>query len=60
GLTGRTLGDFDPDGLVEVAGARWRATSHREAGLVEGTEVVVTGIDGLYLEVDRMVTDRET
>lgn len=60
GLTGRALGDFDPDGLVEVAGARWRATSHREAGLVEGTEVVVTGIDGLYLEVDQTVTDRET
>ena len=60
GLTGRALGDFDPDGLVEVGGARWRATSHREAGLVEGTEVVVTGVDGLYLEVDSTVTDRET
>jgi len=60
GLTGRALGDFDPDGLVEVGGARWRATSHLEAGLVEGTEVVVTGVDGLYLEVDSTVTDRET
>jgi membrane-bound serine protease (ClpP class) len=60
GLTGKALGVFDPDGLVEVAGARWRATSHREAGLVEGTEVVVTGVDGLYLEVARTITDRET
>ncbi|MGH8946909.1 MAG: NfeD family protein [Acidimicrobiia bacterium] len=51
GLTGKALGDFDPDGLVEVDGGRWRATAHREAGLVEGSEVVVTGVDGLYLEV---------
>jgi membrane-bound ClpP family serine protease len=60
GLTGRALGEFAPDGLVEVGGARWRATTHREAGLVEGSEVVVTGVDGLYLEVDRKVTERET
>lgn len=60
GLTGKALGEFDPEGLVEVAGARWRATSHREAGLEAGTEVVVTGVDGLYLEVDRAVPERET
>lgn len=59
GLTGKALGEFDPDGLVEVRGARWRATSHREAGLTEGSEVVVTGVDGLYLEVERAVTGRE-
>lgn len=60
GLTGTALGDFDPDGMVEVAGARWRATSHREAGLADGTAVVVTGVDGLYLEVDRLASERET
>jgi len=60
GLTGRALGEFAPDGLVEVGGARWRATTHREARLVEGSEVVVTGVDGLYLEVDRKTTERET
>ena len=60
GLIGKALGGFDPDGLVEVGGARWRATAHREAGLFEGSEVVVTGVDGLYLEVERAVTDRET
>lgn len=60
GLTGRAIGVFDPDGLVEVAGARWRASSHREAGLADGTEVVVTGVDGVYLEVDPLVTERET
>lgn len=60
GLTGIAVEDCDPDGLVEVAGARWKATSHRGAGVVEGSEVVVTGVDGIYLEVDRLVTDRET
>lgn len=52
GAKGTALVDFDPEGLVEVNGARWRATAHREAGLVEGAEVIVTGVDGLFLEVD--------
>lgn len=52
GLGGTALVDFDPDGLVEVGGARWRATAHREAGLHCGSEVVVTGVDGLFLEVE--------
>lgn len=60
GHRGRALVGFDPDGVVEVNGARWRATAHREAGLIEGMEVVVTGVDGLYLEVDPVETGRET
>ena len=60
GHNGTALVDFDPDGIVEVAGARWRATAHREADLMQGSEVVVTGVDGLFLEVDRKQTDRET
>jgi membrane-bound serine protease (ClpP class) len=52
GMTGRATVDFDPDGVVEVAGARWRATAHREADLRAGSEVVVTGVDGLFLEVE--------
>jgi membrane-bound serine protease (ClpP class) len=60
GEIGSAIVDFDPDGLVEVRGARWRATAHREAGITEGDRVAVTGVDGLYLEVDRGVTDRET
>jgi len=50
---------LDPDGIVEVLGARWRATSHREAKVATGTRVVVTGVDGLFLEVDRVPPDRE-
>lgn len=60
GHRGIALVDFDPDGLVEVDGARWRATAHREAGLSAGSPVVVTGVDGMYLEVDPQVDDRET
>ena len=59
GHTGRALIDFEPDGLVEVDGARWRATAHREADIEEGDEVWVTGVDGLYLEVDTPDPDRE-
>jgi membrane-bound serine protease (ClpP class) len=60
GETGVALVDFDPDGFVEVRGARWRGTAHREAGIGRGDPIAVTGVDGLYLEVDRQVTDRET
>ena len=60
GHIGTALIGFDPNGLVEVDGARWRATAHREAGIAEGDEVTVIGVDGLYLEVDRPDPDRET
>ncbi len=59
GHAGRALTEFQPNGLVEVNGARWRATAHREAGIAEGDEVTVIGVDGLYLEVDRLEPDRE-
>ncbi|HEU4894212.1 MAG TPA: NfeD family protein, partial [Acidimicrobiia bacterium] len=60
GEGGLALVDFDPDGLVEVRGARWRGTAHREAGIVAGDSVEVTGVDGLFLEVDKKSTGRET
>lgn len=52
GRPGVATSDFGPEGTVEVGGARWNATAHREAGLVKGSPVVVTGVDGLFLEVD--------
>ena len=60
GEIGTALADFDPDGLVEVRGARWRGTAHREAGINSGDPIEVIGVDGMFLEVDRKVTDRET
>lgn len=59
GEHGVALGEFDPDGVVEVGGARWRATAHREAGLAPGSEVVVAGVDGMFLEVEPVGLDRE-
>lgn len=52
GNRGTALSDFDPEGTVDVGGARWRATGHREAGIIEGSPVVVSGVDGLFLEVE--------
>lgn len=52
GSSGSAVADFTPDGMVEVDGARWRATAHREANLEIGSPVVVTGVDGIYLEVE--------
>jgi membrane-bound serine protease (ClpP class) len=59
GEQGVAVADFDPDGVVEVHGARWRATAHRESGLATGSPVVVTGVDGTFLEVDRPPAARE-
>ncbi len=55
GRMGRAVVDLAPDGEVDVAGGRWKATSHREAGIKEGDDVVVTAVDGWYLEVDSQI-----
>ena len=57
GRGGLAVTGFDPDGVVEVEGARWKATAHREADLGPGDPVVVRGVDGPVLEVER-VPDR--
>ncbi len=52
GRRGVAIGEFGPNGQVEVDGARWQAAAHREAGLKPGDPVEVVGVDGLYLEVE--------
>jgi membrane-bound ClpP family serine protease len=52
GERGVAVDGLDPDGVVEVRGARWRATAHREAGLTAGSEILVSGVDGMFLEVE--------
>lgn len=52
GEEGVALVDFDPDGEVEVAGARWKATGHREAGIRRGATVRIAEVDGQVLEVE--------
>ncbi len=60
GEHGVAVDGFDPDGVVEVRGARWRATAHREAGLVAGSEVLVSGVDGMFLEVEPVASPAKT
>jgi membrane-bound serine protease (ClpP class) len=53
GATGVALGPFDPEGLVEVDGARWRAITRRVADISEGDAVTVIGVRGVVLDVER-------
>ncbi|NNK91626.1 MAG: hypothetical protein HKO87_04260 [Acidimicrobiia bacterium] len=43
---------FDPDGVVVVDGARWRASAHRAAAISPGDEVEVMEVRGIVLEVE--------
>lgn len=52
GRPGTAVTDLGPDGVVEVDGAKWRATSHREAGIRRSDPVVVTAVEGWFLEVE--------
>lgn len=60
GERGVAVGQFDPDGVVEVRGARWRATAHREAALTSGSEILVSGVDGMFLEVEPVTGPAKT
>jgi membrane-bound serine protease (ClpP class) len=60
GRKGRALSDLSPEGLVEVDGARWHASSHREAGIRAGDAVTVAGVDGWTLEVEPAGTSNQT
>jgi membrane-bound ClpP family serine protease len=38
-------------GIVELDGARWRARSHRAAGIAAGDPIEVLEVSGVMLEV---------
>lgn len=42
---------FDPTGIVELDGARWRARTHRSAGVGPGDPIEVLAVSGIMLEV---------
>ena len=42
---------FDPEGVVDLDGARWRARTTRAADLAPGDEVEVLEVKGIVLEV---------
>jgi membrane-bound serine protease (ClpP class) len=52
GSTGVSLTGFDPEGIVEVRGARWRAVASRTAEIGEGDPVTVVGVEGVVLDVE--------
>lgn len=52
GRVGQAVTALTPDGEVDIDGAVWRATSHREAGIAPGDPIEVTGVEGWFLEVD--------
>ncbi|MDP8975799.1 MAG: hypothetical protein M3N28_05420 [Actinomycetota bacterium] len=52
GEMGQALAAVDPEGTVEVRGARWRARTNRATPVAAGDAVRVVGIDGLLLEVE--------
>ena len=52
GSTGTAVGAIDPVGVAMVDGAQWRARTNRATPLADRSELRVTGIDGVTLEVE--------
>jgi membrane-bound serine protease (ClpP class) len=52
GLEGVATSGINPDGLVEVEGAPWRALTNRATPIQQGEGIRVVAIDGLTLEVE--------
>ncbi|WP_420610673.1 NfeD family protein [Candidatus Poriferisodalis sp.] len=52
GVEGTAVTDIDPDGTVEVHGARWRARVNRLTPLQAGEPLRVSGLSGVVLEVE--------
>ncbi len=52
GELGDVVEAVDPDGVVSVGDARWRARTNRATPVKAGEQVRVVGIDGVTLEVE--------
>ncbi len=52
GEIGQAVLAVDPEGVVEVRGAQWRARTNRATPLQRGDNVRVVAIDGITLEVE--------
>jgi membrane-bound serine protease (ClpP class) len=52
GHTGTAAGEINPDGVVVVDDARWRARTNRATPVKTGDTVRVVSIDGVTLEVE--------
>ena len=52
GELGEVVEAVDPDGVVSVGAARWRARTNRATPVAAGEPVRVVAIDGVTLEVE--------
>jgi membrane-bound serine protease (ClpP class) len=52
GTTGVAVGDINPEGIVLVDGAQWRARTNRATPLTHNAAMRVVAIDGITLEVE--------
>jgi membrane-bound serine protease (ClpP class) len=52
GETGEAEVDVDPDGVVVIRGARWRARTNRATPILAGSAARVVSVEGLVLEVE--------
>ena len=52
GELGEVVEAVDPDGVVSVGSARWRARTNRATPVAAGEPVRVVAIDGVTLEVE--------
>jgi membrane-bound serine protease (ClpP class) len=52
GRTGEAVVAVDPDGVVMIDGAQWRARTNRATPIAQGATVRVVAIDGVTLEVE--------
>jgi membrane-bound serine protease (ClpP class) len=52
GHEGTAIGPIDPEGTVEVEGARWRARTNRATPIAAGEALRVAAIDGVTLDVE--------
>jgi membrane-bound serine protease (ClpP class) len=52
GEVGEAVLAVDPDGVVEIQGAQWRARTNRATPVGRGGRVRVVGIDGVTLQVE--------
>jgi membrane-bound serine protease (ClpP class) len=52
GEAGLAAAPLDPEGVVRIRGALWRARTNRATPIDEGADVRVVGIQGIVLEVE--------
>ena len=51
GAAGIAETSLEPNGVVVIDGARWRARAHRAAGIESGAPVEVLAVEGITLQV---------